>query len=225
MPTANVSNADRLFWGDAYMPRANNSRRGVPMSPIVQVDLGSPIAAAAAGVCASQSVNAGVAALLNGSLLVGGVMVMDAPRGLVGAWTNTAVCTVTGTDLYGNVVVESSAPGTSFTGKKALKTVTSVTFSANVTGATVGTSDVLGLPYRCGGKFDILNAYADTTADIISATVVPGDGNVATATTGDVRGTYDPNTACNGSFRFRLWMKVFGVANQTEAFGVRQFAG
>ena len=221
MSRHNLSNADELFWGDAYEPKANGSKRGVPFNPTVQVDLGAPVAASANAISLSQSVTGGVAALLNGAL--GGTL--DVPRNVVAAWTNTAVCTVTGTDVYGRTLVESSASGTSMTGKKAFKTITSVVFSASVTSATVGTGDVLGLPYRIGGKFDILAAYADTTADIASATVVAGDATTPSATTGDVRGTYDPNTACNGSVRFRLWLKPYGVKNRAEAYGVDQFAG
>ena len=221
MARHNISNADELFWGDAYEPKANGSKRGIPFHPILQVDLGAPVAASANAICLSQSVTGGVAALLNGAL--GGTL--DVPRNVVAAWTNTAVCTVTGTDVYGRTLVESSASGTSMTGKKAFKTITSVVFSASVTSATVGTGDVLGLPYRIGGKFDILAAYADNTADIASAAVVAGDATAASATTGDVRGTYDPNTACNGSVRFRLWLKPYGVKNRAEAYGVDQYAG
>jgi hypothetical protein len=43
-------------------------------------------------------------------------------------------------------MTESSASGTSFTGKKAFATVTKVKVSADVTALTVGTGNVLGLP-------------------------------------------------------------------------------
>lgn len=221
MARHNVSNADELYWGDAYEPAAFNSRRGVPITPTVQVDLGAPVAGAANSICASQSVTGGVAALLNGST----AGTLDVPRNVVAAWTNTAVCTVRGTDKYGRALTESSASGTSMTGKKAFKTITSVRFSASVTAATVGTGNVLGLPYRLAGKFDILAAYADTTQEAATSTVVAGDANTATATTGDVRGTIAPATTPNGSVRFRVWMKVNSVANRAGAYGVDQFAG
>jgi hypothetical protein len=70
----------------------------------------------------------------------------DTPRNVVGAWTNAAVITITGTDVDDNPVVEKSASGTSHTGTKAFKTVTSVTTSATVTSATIGSGVVLGLP-------------------------------------------------------------------------------
>lgn len=99
------------------------------------------------GVAASQTVTgAGTAFVLNGALVVSGVAVFDTPRNVVAAWTNAAVLTITGTDAYGRTIVEASASGTSHTGAKAFKTVTSVTTSATITSATVGTGDVIGLP-------------------------------------------------------------------------------
>ena len=116
-------------------------------SPVYVMDLGAPATADANGVAESQTVTgAGTAFSLDGALVSNGVAVMDVPRNIVAAWTNTAVLTITGTNVDGNAVVENSASGTSHTGKKAFKTVTSVTTSATITGATVGTGTVLGLP-------------------------------------------------------------------------------
>lgn len=106
------------------------------------IDLGSPDVADADGICASQSVSSGAAALLNGA--VGATL--DVPRNVVGSWTTTAVITITGKDALGNTVVETSASGTSHTGKKAFKEITSIVPSASITSATFGTGDVLGLP-------------------------------------------------------------------------------
>lgn len=113
------------------------------------LSLGSPITADADGLSVSQTVTgAGTAALLNGALVVSGVGVLDgaAGRNVVGAWTNTAVITITGKDVYGNTIVEQSASGTSHTGKKAFAKVTSITTSATITSATFGTGNKLGLP-------------------------------------------------------------------------------
>jgi hypothetical protein len=65
---------------------------------------------------------------------------------VVAAWTTAAVLTITGEDEYGDVVVEKSASGTSLTGKKAFKKITGIATSVNITGLTVGTGNVLGLP-------------------------------------------------------------------------------
>lgn len=146
----------------------------VVRAPVVRVDLGAPDADDNNGYCASQSVSAAAAASLDGALVVAGVGTPDVPRNVVAAWTGTAVLTVTGTDVDGNVVVEKSASGTSLTGKKAFKTVTAVSPSANVTGLTVGTGDVLGLPIYVPGSAYVLQEMEDG-AEIIEAVVTLTD--------------------------------------------------
>lgn len=225
MPRHTLSTADEFFVGNAYEPAVPGGPRGVPLTPIVQVDLGTPAAAAANAISLSQGVSAGVAALLNGATGVGGVAVLDVPRNVVAAWTNTAILTIVGLDRYGRRVVETSASGTTFTGRKAFARILSATFNAAVTGATIGTGAVLGLPYRIGGRFDVLAGYVNETLEHASSTVVGGDATTPSGTTLDVRGTYAPATAPNGTNRYRVWMKVFGLRNREESYGTAQFAG
>lgn len=184
------------------------------------INLGSPGTADADGFCASQSVSSGVAALLNGAL--GSTADARYGRNVVAAWTNTAIVTVTGRDCYGRTVVEQSGSGTSFTGKKAFATITSVTFNANVTGATVGTGDVLGLSAFLPNATYIIREMEDG-ATATSGTTVAGLalGTKSTATTADVRGTYDPNSACDGSKGFALIVSL----PDPEYLGNPQFAG
>lgn len=186
----------------------------------VLVSLGSPITADADGVCASQALNTGVDGLINGALAASNVATFDVPRNVVAAWTNTAVITVTGTDQYGAVVVESSASGTSFTGKKAFKTVTQVRVSANVTGLTVGSGVVLGLPVFLPQTGLVTAQFLDG-AVATAGTLAAGDRAVATATTGDVRGTVSPNSAPNGTRSFQVILDLEDPKNR----GVAQFAG
>ncbi len=126
--------------------------------PGLLIDLGAPVTADADGVCASQSITAGTAALLNGALLntQGTGMVFDVPRNVVATWTTTSVMIVIGKDEYGNVMEERSASATSLTGKKAFKSITSVNTTVSVTSATVGTGDVLGLPVRIPAEINVL---------------------------------------------------------------------
>ena len=189
---------------------------------IVRINLGKPSASDSDGAVASQAATAagGLATGINGALASGGVATFDVPRNVVAAWTGTAVLTVTGTDEYGNVVRESSASGTSLTGKKAFKTVTAVSTSADITGLTVGTSKVLGLPVFLSNAVEVLKEIEDGAA-ATSGTVVAGDTTAATATTGDVRGTYAPNGTPNGSLRFELIVAL----QSPEYLGVSQFAG
>lgn len=129
----------------------------------ILVNMGAPDAADADGAVASQACTAasGLATGINGALASGGVATFDVPRNIVAAWTGTAVLTVTGTDAYGSTMVESSASGTSHTGAKAFKTVTDVSVSADVTGLTIGTGDVLGLPFFLAQKGEILQKVID----------------------------------------------------------------
>lgn len=186
----------------------------------VIINLGAPDVADADGVCASQSGTAATPMLINGALAVGGIAYFDVPRNVVATWTNTAVLTVTGTDQFGKVVIESSASGTSMTGKKAFRSITSVVASANITGATVGSGDVLGIPVLLPLK-GLVIAELEDGAKATAGTVLAGVTTKATATTGDVRGTYDPNSACDGSKSFQL----VAALDDPSAKGVAQFAG
>lgn len=186
---------------------------------VVTVNLGSPITADADGVCASQAGTADTAMTIAGALASGGVATFDVPRNVVAAWTNTAVLTITGTDEYGNTVVEVSASGTSHTGKKAFKTVTSVVPSANITGATVGTGVLLGLPIALKSAGQVLKENQDG-ATATAGTLAAAATAVATGTTGDVRGTYSPNSAPNGTRRYSLLVAVDDIEK-----GVSQYTG
>lgn len=194
---------------------------------VVQINLGSPVAGGAATVAASQAVTVGTTPLmvLNGSIgAVNGVVTLDVPRNVVAAWTSAAVVTVTGTDEYGRPLVESSASGTSLTGVKAFKTISSISFSANVTGATAGTGNVLGLPVHIPKATTgyILKELQDD-AVATAGTVVAGlaKNTVSTATNADVRGTYTPNATPNGVISFAL----LAVVADAEYQGNPQFAG
>lgn len=171
---ANASNITLTYLGATTLPQGSAcalqiERRGYspydindfkPKDPVDQVSafvqyigLGSPNALNTSGICASQS-SVSKVLLLNGTgadvsanpnVSQGGI-VLDTPRNITAAWTTSAVLTVKGFDTYGNALTESSASGTSFTGKKAFATVTGITVSTDVTSCTVGYGDVLGLP-------------------------------------------------------------------------------
>lgn len=189
---------------------------------MVRVNLGTPATSDSDGIVASQDATAadGLATGINGALAAAGVATLDVPRNVVAAWTGTAVLTVTGTDEYGNTVVESSGSGVSFTGKKAFKTVTGVSVSADVTALTVGTSKVLGLPVFLTSTADVIKELANDAVPT-NGTVVAGVTDTATATTGDVRGTYAPNGNPNGATTFELVVAL----RSPEYRGGAQFAG
>jgi hypothetical protein len=191
-------------------------------APLVQIDLGSPAASDPNGAVESQACTLanGLATGINGALAASGVARFDVPRNVVAAWTGTAVLTVTGLDEYGAVVVESSASGTSLAGKKAFAAVTNVTTSANITGLTVGTGQVLGLPIFLPAATSVLVELQDLAA-AVAGTVVAGVAATPTATTGDVRGTYTPNATVDGDKGFKL---LVSVPDPTD-IGPSNFAG
>lgn len=139
--------------------------RVTPVLPVL-IDLGSPDVADSDGYCASQDLTAAgvfstsvtAAAAIAAAALAGEA---DVPRNVVASWTGAAVITVTGTDEYGDILVESSGSGTSFTGKKAFKTVTDIAVSADVTSLTVGTGAKLGLPVAVRKAGMLLGEFKD----------------------------------------------------------------
>lgn len=190
----------------------------------VKISLGAPITADPNGICEAQSGAAG-ALTLDGALVSGGVATLDVPRNIVvdSGGADTATLTVTGTDYYGNDLVEEITlnGSTAVPGKKAFKTVISVVSDATISnGAFVGTGDVLGLPVFLGDAGDVLAELEDGAA-ASSGTVVAGATATPTATTGDVRGTYDPNSATDGSKDFDLIVAV----RSTSYKGNTQYAG
>ena len=230
-----VNNTDRTFKAGTVMNIAldlagydrteDEPNTGVVNLFPVQITLGTPIASDGDGYCVSQnltaagvfSVDVTAAAAIAAAALAG---TADVPRNVVAAWTGTAVLTVTGTDVDGNVMVESSGSGTSFTGKKAFKTVTDISVSANVTGLTVGTSKVLGLPVFVESAVDLLGEK-ENGALATAGTLVVGATATATATTGDVRGTYAPNSAPDGSKLFQ----IVALVKSKSYKGIAQFSG
>lgn len=137
--------------------------KNVTKTELFFVDFGSPLTADADGIAASQSVAAGANFVINGALAEDGEVTFDVARNVVAAWTTTSVLTITGTDDLGNPMVEVSASGTSHTGKKAFKTVTSVSSSASITSATVGSGTVLGLPVFVADTRNILAEIKEGT--------------------------------------------------------------
>lgn len=171
-------------------------------------------------------------------VVVGGVNYweMDVPRNVSVAVTHASsivamTVTVTGLDEYGETVVEDiaiTATGTSKTGagKKAFKHVRSIAFTsasnAEANTANAGFADVLGLPVFLSDATHIVADMEDNVIDLsIDGTAVAGVSSVATATTGDVRGTYDPGAAADGAVGF----KVIALLPDPTQLGVAQYGG
>ena len=117
--------------------------------------------------------------------------------------------TVTGTDYYGATQTEAIGPftvnnaGTVY-GSKAFATVTSIALPKHDgTGATtsIGWSDKLGL--------DMKMKYPRICYELEDDAVVGTAGTVVGYSTGTPNGTYDPNSACDGSKTFRVGIAYF----------------
>jgi hypothetical protein len=189
------------------------------------IELGAPDAIVTNGIAQAQSATGAHTLTLNGSLVVSGVAILDVPRNVIvdSGGADTAVLTVTGTDEFGAVMVENITLNgtTAVSGKKAFKTVTSITSSATIANAAfVGTGDVLGLPVHLSDLGLVLKEMQDGVA-ATAGTFVAAVDTIPTATTGDVRGTYDPNSAADAAIQFS-----FLVALPDPTYkGVAQFDG
>lgn len=194
-------------------PTGTREVRRVAKSSLVHVMLGAPIASDDDGIMVSSSPGAG-ALTFGGALVSGGVAVFDTPRNIIitsGGNDSGITFTITGKDEYGNTMTETITGANTgiASGKKAFASVTTTPTKSGSAAGTVkiGTGDVLGLPVFLPGTAAafILKELQDgavATAGTAVAGVTTAGGS--TATTGDVRGTYDPNAACDGSKVFEL---------------------
>jgi hypothetical protein len=171
---------------------------------VVGFHLGSPVASSTTALRAAAAI--GGAGLI--TLLAAG-QVFDVPRNVqITSSGNDSgtVYTVTGRDEYGAVVVSTiTGPNTTTVqGTKAYKSITSISASVTPTGnISIGFGNVLGLPAFIGGAGNIIREILDG-AVATAGTLVAGVVSTATAATGDVRGTYVPNSAPDGSRTYQL---------------------
>ena len=170
--------------------------------------------------------------LWNPQALVGRAVAITAATG---ATYTTA--TVSGYDIYGFPMVEqiTIVAASQVSGKKAFRYIRSVVLSGGTADTThtysVDTTDVIGLPLRSDSFGDItVNFAASLTAltGITAATsYVPADRIFpATATTGDVRGTYAAATSATGANKLvvRQQPSPQNVGYVTGLFGQPQYS-
>ena len=122
------------------------------------------------------------------------------------AGDTTQTVTVVSQDEYGVTMSEAKALNgtTPVLGTKAHSKITSIKSSGALAGTlSVGFTDVLGLPVFLPSTALILKELQDGAA-AAAGTPVAGATSKATTTTGDVRGTYTPNAATDGSKGYRL---------------------
>lgn len=166
------------------------------------------------------------------------VWTLDVPRALQArnvADTGDTVAvtiTITGYDEYKEKVVEeltlaATATNVTVAGKKAMKYVRSIaiTSASDATADTVevGTSDVIGLPFRFDNADEVV-VFEDGAIATAGTLVAAVTTDPATASTGDVRGTINPDMTLNGTRRLTVLMAV-DASSKEAAFGVAQYAG
>jgi len=159
------------------------------------------------------------------------VLQLDLPRAIkVNCSTTARAFTVSGFDYYGQAmseVITVATAGTAVTGKKAFFQVSGATIAGSATAVLIGTSDVLGLPVRVFNVAYVISVKSNSTLAQDAGTFVAADTAVATTGTGDVRGTYAPATASDGTVRTVMAISLPAIAvgpNATRvgALGVTQ---
>lgn len=239
-----LSHAYQLFQGNAeYSPGISIfGRDGFPFTPYIRWRFQArtdPFGAAVApqakssnAVMTAATMSVLGAITFNGSVVSGGVATFDVPRNITINTTGSGVpgtIAFTGTDYYGATLIEkilgpngSLSPGN---GLKAFKTVTAGTLEGSMTyPISIGFGDTLGVPFCLEGAWDVLSVYINSTASTTS-TITAADTATATATTGDVRGTILPSTACDGSRKYTVVFTCKDRDTKTNIYGKDQYAG
>ena len=164
------------------------------------------------------------------------VVQLDVPRAVAtttGAGSpTTRNVTISGYDYYGQPMSEVIATGavasTTVNGKKAFFQISSITISGSpVVTVAVGTTDILGVPVRMTNVAYVSSVRWDSTLAIDAGTFVAAVTTTATTTSGDVRGTYVPSSASNGTKRLVMGVLLPAIAvgpnsTRTGALGVTQ---
>lgn len=159
------------------------------------------------------------------------VIQLDCPRGVrVNCSTTARAMTVSGYDVYGQAMSELITvvtPGTAVPGLKAFYQISGVTIAGSATVCLVGTTDVLGSPVRILDLAYITRAGYNNVLAENAGTAVKADTATATTGTGDVRGTFTPSGATDGSKRLVMSLAMPAIAvgpnaTRTGAFGVTQ---
>ncbi|CAB4142899.1 hypothetical protein UFOVP435_33 [uncultured Caudovirales phage] len=144
---------------------------------------------------------------------------------------SAATVTITGYDRYGQRLSFSRAGPNANTvvTTKAFRGIISIATSAALgTAMTVGTSNVFGLPVAIPSANYVIKASYNGVLAQDAGTLVAADGtSPATATTGDVRGTYAPSGVTSGTQRVTLALAVTAIqagpnATRLGAYGVNQ---
>lgn len=233
---------DNLYLGNAQLTPTDpqDFPSGYGVGPLGRMYLWDtvPLALGAANVAASQTpAGAGLVVLTAGTGVTSvvnsrgeTVLQLDVPRALSVFLTGGGtprLYTVTGYDYAGQKMSEgiTSVAGATTPGKKAFKQVLSILGAgATVNPITIGTTDILGAPVAFTDRGYIINVKWNNTLAADAGTAVVADNtSPATATTGDVRGTYLPSSATDGVKRLVMAIGTPAIASGPNATRVGAF--
>jgi hypothetical protein len=187
----------------------------VVMEGPAHIQLGAPVTADPNGIIAAQSVAAAGETTTFASAYSRDAMARYGRAvevDLSGAGTGNI--TITGRDYLGQPMVEVIALNgtTAVVGQKAFAWIEKVEWpTVGAVTLDVGWNDVLGLPYKTEAIITELEDGAVPTGGTFAA----GDETTPTTTTNDPRGTYDPNSACDGTAVFELYV----ICDRTNLHG------
>jgi len=199
---------------------------GVNETALVEINLGAPVTLDADGILDGVTATDSAQSYGPDDFKSGFTGTLDVPRNLtiVGTAGANHVVTVTGADVFGSVIVENLTVNatTPVVGKKAFKTIATIDVAAGAAGDTIdlGWGDAFGIPVFLPGSAYVLAELEDGVA-ASAGTLVAGVSTAATAITGDVRGTYTPNSASDGTKVFKL----LAALGDPSYKGVAQYAG
>lgn len=220
--------------GGASSAAVDGGQPGAPNSPIYAYQV-TPATLQADNVAVLQTVSGAIFTLAAGtsvtSTTVNGTTyyALDVARNLraTGGSVSTAatLITVAGLDTYRQPMTETftGPTGTAVTSTvKAFQYVRSITAAGNTTSTvSIGTGDVFGFPYRVATYGDT-RIWWDIAGITNSVGITLAVTSAATATTGDVRGTYASATASNGARILSVWIAVQNPDSLTNIYGVTQ---
>ena len=135
---------------------------------------------------------------------------------------------ISGYDIYGapmSEVIAAPAGASTVNGKKEFKYIASVTPQfTDAHNYSVGTTDIYGLPLRSDFFGDVAINYNATAITANTGYTAAVTTSPATATTGDVRGTYALQSAADGSKRLmiRQFVLAANMGSTNGLFGVTQ---
>ena len=226
--------------GDAYLGDPAPMDLGVgPLGRVYIWDC-IPQTLQTANIAASQTASAAGAVVLTAGtsaktvINASGVSViqLNTPRALqINTSTTARSITISGYDYFGQAMTETitvATAGTAKSGKKAFYQVASATINGSATAVTIGTTDILGLPVRAIDAGYVVKVGWNNTLAQDAGTFVAADMTTpATATTGDVRGTYTPSSASDGTKRLVMTIAIPAIgcgpnATRVGALGVTQ---